>query len=93
MSSGQATLRHHTLRDLLWAKCRTAGLRPEIEKEGLLPHTMYRPADVWLPKWPGGGPAKIAIDLAVVSPLQRRYMVRAGMLSRAAAEAYMDCQP
>eukprot|EP00665_Eupelagonemidae_sp_cell47_P012075 gene12075-biopygen888 len=41
MSSGSATLRHHALRDLLWFKCRTAGLRPEVEKEGLLPHTLY----------------------------------------------------
>ena len=32
------------------AKCCTAGLRPEIEKEGLLPHTMNCPADVWLPR-------------------------------------------
>eukprot|EP00666_Eupelagonemidae_sp_cell4sb_P015042 gene15042-8696_t len=87
MSSGSATLRHHALRDLLWFKCRTAGLRPEVEKEGLLPHTLYRPADVWLPRWPGGG---IALDLAVVSPLQRRFMAQAGMVSRAAAEAYCD---
>ena len=72
--------------------CRSAGLRPEVEKAGLLPGTVYRPADVYLPQYPGGGPAKVALDLAVVSPLQRRYLVDAGIVSHAAAAAYSDAK-
>ena len=40
-----------------------------------------------------GGPARIALDLAVVSPLQRRYLVEAGLISRAAAAAYRPPRP
>ena len=32
----------------------------------------------------------VALDVAVVSPLQRRYLAKAGLLSLAAAEAYAD---
>ena len=67
-----------------------AGLRPELEKAGLLPGSLARPGDVYLPRYPGGGPARIALDLAVVSPTQRRYLAAAGIISRAAAAAYSD---
>ena len=90
MRSGSITRRHNAIRDAFWHICHAAGLRPEVEKPGLLPGTLYRPADVYLPRYPGGGPAKIALDFAVVSPLQRRYLVRAGAISLAAAEAYAD---
>ena len=76
--AGTITLRHNALRDAVWRLCRAAGLRPEAEKPGLLPGTLFRPADVFLPLYPGGGPAKVALDLAVVSPLQRRYLADAG---------------
>ncbi len=88
--AGTITLRHNALRDAVWFLCRAAGLRPEVEKSGLLPSTLYRPGDVYLPQYPGGGPARIALDLAVVSPLQRRFLADAGVISRAAAAAYSD---
>eukprot|EP00662_Eupelagonemidae_sp_cell21_P057168 gene57168-biopygen107387 len=87
---GDIVHRHDQLRDIWWRLCKAAGLRPEIEKPGLLPGTMYRPADIWLYRYPGGGPAKIALDQKVVDPLQRKYMVAAGQVSLAAAEAYAD---
>ena len=64
--------------------CVCDGLLPT---HGLLPGTLSRPADVFLPRYPGGGPARIALALAVVSPLQRRYLVRAGIVSLAAARS------
>eukprot|EP00664_Eupelagonemidae_sp_cell27_P009368 gene9368-4496_t len=45
MAGGSVTHRHHAIRDLLWHQCRTAGLYPELETPGLLPDTLYRPAD------------------------------------------------
>eukprot|EP00662_Eupelagonemidae_sp_cell21_P057021 gene57021-biopygen95700 len=89
-NGGDITLRHNHLRDIVWRLCKAAGLRPEVEKFGLLPGTLSRPADVWLPRYPGGGPAKIALDQKVTSPLQRRFMQQAGQISLAAAEAYAD---
>ena len=62
MAGGSVTLRHHALRDVVWEKCKAAGLHPELEKAGLLPGTLYRPADVWLPRWPGGGPCNKHVD-------------------------------
>eukprot|EP00664_Eupelagonemidae_sp_cell27_P009848 gene9848-2688_t len=92
MFAGTTALCHNALRDALWWLCRAAGLRPELEKPGHLPDTVYRPADVFLPRYPGGGPAKIALDLAVCSPQQRRHLVAAGLVSAAAAVAYSDAK-
>eukprot|EP00662_Eupelagonemidae_sp_cell21_P056626 gene56626-biopygen49091 len=61
-NGGDITFRHDQLRDIVWRLCKAAGLRPEVEKVGLLPGTLSRPADVYLPRYPGGGPAKIALD-------------------------------
>eukprot|EP00662_Eupelagonemidae_sp_cell21_P058126 gene58126-biopygen56035 len=90
MAGGDIVDRHNRLRDIWWRLCRAAGLRPEIEKPGLLPGSLHRPADIWLPRYPGGGPARIALDQKVTSPLQRKYMQRAGQISLAAAEMYAD---
>ena len=51
-AGGSIAQRHDSLRDIFWYLCRAAGLRPEVEKPGLLPGTLYRPADLWLPRWP-----------------------------------------
>jgi hypothetical protein len=89
-AAGHVTRRHNDLRDVVLRVCQQAGLRPEAEKAGLLPGHLRRPADIYLPRWPGGGAARIALDFAVVSPLQRKFLAQSGAMSLAAAEAYAD---
>jgi hypothetical protein len=90
-TAGHAVVRrHNALREVIYHTCQEAGLRPEAEKPALLPESLRRPADIFLPRWPGGGSAMVALDIAVVSPLQRRYLAKAGVLSLATAEAYAD---
>ena len=84
---GDRVKRHNLLRNLLAARCKTAGLLPEIEKANLLPprpelaggaedgsHTssQRRPADVWVPQWNLHGPA--ALDLAVTSGMRQGHL-------------------
>ena len=62
---GDRTVRHHELRNRFHEDASTAGMSPEKEKAGLLPARPLedgikvegqerRPADVWLPRGPGG---------------------------------------
>jgi len=80
--------RHNRLRDVVFAACRSAGLLPELEKTGILPGSQERPADIFVGRWPGGGPA--ALDVAVVSPLKKEYVQGAAVVSLSAAAAYAD---
>ncbi len=79
--SGDRTLRHNALRNLVCYIAAQAGLWPEKEKAGMLPprpeadtirgedlHSGRRPADIWIPQWQSGGPA--AWDFAVTSGLR-----------------------
>ena len=80
---GDRTKRHNRLRGLMAARASAAGLSPEVEKQGLLPHrpeelgasesgrpsvSQRRPADVYLPSWGAHGPA--ALDLAATSGMR-----------------------
>ena len=80
---GDRTKRHNRLRGLVAARASAAGLSPEVEKQGLLPHrpeelgasesgrpsvSQRRPADVYLPSWGAHGPA--ALDLAATSGMR-----------------------
>jgi len=77
---GDRTLRHNAIRDLVYKEAARAGLRPEKEKQGLLPprpdaerlrgepcQSDRRPADVWLLGWQG---SPTALDFAATSGLQ-----------------------
>lgn len=85
---GGPITRHNKLRDIVFSACRAAGMLPELEKTGILPGTRERPADVFVSRWPGGGPA--ALDIAVVSPLKAEYLHGAANASGYAATAYAD---
>lgn len=80
--------RHNRLRDILFNACRAANLLPELEKVGVLPGGQERPADIYVGRWPGGGPA--ALDVAVISPLQDAYVRDAAEAALHAATAYSD---
>jgi hypothetical protein len=82
--------RHNRLRNVIFQASRAAGLLPELEKTGILPGGHERPADVFLNRWPGGGPEHVALDIAVVSPLQGHYVNAAAKSALVAATAYAD---
>jgi hypothetical protein len=75
---------------VIFQACKSAGLLPELEKTGILPGGLERPADVFLNRWPGGGPEHVALDIAVVSPLQSHYVRAAAKSALVAATAYAD---
>ena len=71
---GERIARHNLLRDALHQTAAAAGLAPTREGRALIPGTMMRPADVFIPHWDGGRDA--ALDVTVTHPLQDR--TRAG---------------
>ncbi len=90
--SGDRTVRHNCLRNLVYEEAGLAGLRPEREKAGLLPQRpgsdglststderRRRPADVWLPSGPTN--RSEAVDFACTSGL------RTDMVSRVDLQA------
>ena len=68
-SQGERIGRHNLLRDALHQTAAAAALAPVKEGRFLLPGRDARPADVLIPGWVGGRDA--ALDVTVVSPLQR----------------------
>ena len=87
-------LRHNSVRNFFFRFLATAGLRPELEKAGLLlpsrpdetGQAARRPADVYVPAWSCGSPA--AFDFAVTAPQQAQYREVAALEPLAAASAY-----
>ena len=61
-------LRHNSLRDVIFSAVQSAALSPRREVPSLVPDSLSRPADVYLPHWSHGRPA--AVDVTVISPLQ-----------------------
>ena len=61
-------LRHNSLRDAIFTAAQTAALAPRRELPSLIPGSMSRPADVYLPSWERGRPA--ALDVTVISTMQ-----------------------
>ena len=93
-AGGDRTVRHNAVRGYVFEFARKAGLRPELEKADLLlparPDDLEkerrRPADVFLPRWLGGGPA--ALDFAITSPHRQDVLTKAASEDLAAASDY-----
>ena len=82
MCCGDRTHRHNCIRNVAWEEANLAGMRPEREKQGLLPVRPTedglretpgdrRPADVWLPRGTNNRPT--ALDFAVTSGLRNDF--------------------
>ena len=54
---------------MVFSVAQSAALAPSKEITGLVPGSLSRPADVFLPSWSCGRPA--ALDIHVISPLQQ----------------------
>ena len=85
--------RHNAARNYAAKVTPRAGLKPEIEKIGLLPskpdapdQDARRPADVYLPAWLSGEP--MALDFAVASPQRQEVLRQASFQKGFASSAY-----
>ena len=67
--NGDRIHRHDSIRDALFSVAQTAALAPRKEVPSLIPDTLSRPADVYLPNWMRGQPA--ALDISVISTMQQ----------------------
>ena len=81
------------VRNIIFNLCCKAGLRPELEKTGLLlparpsdSTSQKRPADIYLPCWTGGLPA--AFDFASTAPQRQGIVSEAAKTPLAAAVDY-----
>ena len=93
VAGGERTLRHNSVRDVLYTWLDRAGFRPEKERPGLLlpqsPDDTHlarrRPADIYVPSL-AGSPA--ALDFAITAPQRQETLALAGQEAGAAAAAY-----
>ena len=86
-AGGDVNVRHNSLRDQVYFKCRAAGLEAEREEPGLLPDDpRRRPGNVYVPSVPDRGPC--ALDLAVTCPMQQDMVSGAAQAKLSAATAY-----
>ena len=76
--------RHDRIRDKIHKEAQLASLSPTTEMPGLVPGTLSRPADVYIPSWIDG--RKVAFDISVVSPTQDAILHRAAETPAAAIE-------
>ena len=72
---GERIYRHNVIRDAIHETAKQASLAPAKEQSALLPGSQAKPADVYIPGWANGRDA--ALDVSVVSPLQRELRARA----------------
>ena len=70
--NGDRITRHNAIRDVIFSAAQSAALAPSKEMPNLIPDSLSRPADVFLPTWSRGRPA--ALDVHVISPLQQQTM-------------------
>ena len=75
---------HDTLRDRIHDKAERASLNPTKELPGLVPGSLSRPADIYVPDWTDG--RKVAFDVSVTSLTQEAFLHRAAETAATAIE-------
>ena len=83
--NGVRTGRHDRIRDQIFSECQQASLSPSKEAPGLIPGSLSRPADIFVPQFTDG--RKIAFDVSVVSPTQDALIHHAAQTPAAAIES------
>ena len=76
--------RHDRLRDKIFKEAQLASFSPTSEMPHLIPGSLSRPADIYIPSWIDG--KKLAFDVSVVSPTQDAIVHRAAEFPAAAIE-------
>ena len=85
-SGGHLGIRHNALREEIFLACKVACLCPGRETPHLLPGSLERPADIFIPCFSLGQPA--CLDCAVTHPQQPLYLKDASLGECAAANRY-----
>jgi hypothetical protein len=87
-TKGDIISRHNSIRDIIYQTCKDAGLTAKKEKAGLLGDhgDKRRPADVWIQNFSMN--IDYCIDVAVTSPLQKKYREQAAKTEGHAADDY-----
>ena len=67
--NGDRIYRHNAVRDVLYTAAQSAALAPTREATGVVPDSLSRPVDIFLPTWRHGHSA--ALDVHIISPLQQ----------------------
>jgi hypothetical protein len=80
--------RHNAIRDELINQCARGQMRPRFEPTNLIPDTILRPADVFIPHLFEG--KDTCIDVAVTSCLQPKFVLKAGLTTAAAPNLYQS---
>ena len=82
-SEGERIFRHNIIRDAIFGSAKQSSLSPTKEESALLPGNEGKPADVLIPNWFSGRDA--ALDISVVSPLQKQLVKKASEETGSAA--------
>jgi hypothetical protein len=87
-SKGDIISRHNSIRDVIFQNCKDAGMTVKKEKAGLLGDhgDKRRPADVWIQNFSLN--MDYCLDVAVTSPLQKKYREQAAKTEGHAAADY-----
>jgi hypothetical protein len=87
-SKGDIISRHNSIRDVIYRNCKEAGLTAKPEKAGLLGDhgDKRRPADVWIGNFSLN--VDYCLDVAVTSPVQKKYREHAAKTEGYAAADY-----
>ena len=83
--NGDRISRHNAVRDVIFAAAQSTALGPSKEVLGLVPSSLARPADVFLPHWYLGRPA--ALDVHITRPLQEQTIAEAAFTPGHALQA------
>ena len=77
--------RHDRIRDRVNDEAQRASLNPTKEFPGIVPGSLSRPADIYVPDWIDG--RKVAFDVSVTSPTQEAVLLRAAETAATAIDA------
>uniref|UniRef100_A0A1X7T0W1 Uncharacterized protein n=1 Tax=Amphimedon queenslandica TaxID=400682 RepID=A0A1X7T0W1_AMPQE len=75
-------VRHNVIKDVIFTAAQSAALSPRQEAPSLVPDSLSRPADVFLPHWLQGRPA--ALNVTIISQLQSQTLSQAASTQGAA---------
>ena len=72
--NGDRIFQRNAIRDVIFSAAQSAALVPLKETTGLMPNSLSRPADIFLPNWSRGRP--VALDVHVISPFNNKRLGR-----------------
>ena len=86
--SGDRIRRHNILRDILYYFCSLAAWGPAKEVPHILPSSLERPADIFVPNFSLG--KDLVLDAAVTCPLQHKHLLQAAQTAGFTCNDYAE---